>query len=183
MNLIKNAFQAIKDGELIVIPTDTLPGISFDPKNKIAFEKIKKLKERESEKPFINLVYSFEQALQIWGELNGVQTNLIKKVWPGPVSIIYKNIALRFPKLELNKVWVYSVIKKLDTPLPSTSVNYSGERPLISFKEVSSFCEKNNLKSFLQKENVHSESSSAIIELLSEGSYNILREGTQFKKL
>jgi L-threonylcarbamoyladenylate synthase len=129
--MTEKVVDVLNAGGVVVIPTDTIYGISARALDKKVVEKVHKLKGR-SQKPFIILISSIDD-LKIFGvEAHG---ETLKKYWPGKVTIILhcnnpefeylhlglKTLAFRIP----DKKDLIEVIKKTG-PLISTSVNPEG---------------------------------------------------------
>ncbi len=81
------AIEAIRAGEVIGIPTDTVYGVGVDPLNEAAVGRLFELKGRPEHKPIGLLVASVEQARQI-GEIEGLATELAARHWPGGLTLI-----------------------------------------------------------------------------------------------
>ena len=62
---IEKASKVVKDGGIIVFPTDTVYGMGCDPYNKKAVDKIYQIKGRSKTKPFPILAYSIDAASEI----------------------------------------------------------------------------------------------------------------------
>ena len=60
-NNLESAIDAIKNGEVIGIPTETVYGIGVDPYSQTAVDKIFSLKERSEKKPLSILISSFHE--------------------------------------------------------------------------------------------------------------------------
>lgn len=117
----------ILDSKVFLIPTDTIYGFSTLARSKEGIEKIKNIKEREKDKPFINLISSIEDLKSFNITLKNNKKEILNKLWPGPVTIILENdeketIAFRIP----DKKELFEFIKKVG-PIVSTSANYSRE--------------------------------------------------------
>jgi L-threonylcarbamoyladenylate synthase len=137
--------ERLVNGEIGVIPTDTLYGFHCLSSNKDSVNKIYNLKGRDFTKPFIVLISSYSDLLMFGVKLSHDEVNKVSKFWPGPYSIILpiedtkfeylhkglKSIAFRMP----NKPDLLELIKKTG-PLVSTSVNRSGEPSVKSFDEA-----------------------------------------------
>jgi L-threonylcarbamoyladenylate synthase len=129
INLI---IEYLKNGKIIIYPTDTIYGLGCEVTNKTAVKKIYKLKKRNEKKSFIILVASFKM-LEKYCFVNNQQKVFLKKVWPGPVTAILASrhklpwelgdsLAARLP----NSKFLTTIIKKTGVPIISTSVNISG---------------------------------------------------------
>lgn len=88
--LIQKADHLLKQGELVVIPTETVYGLAADAMNPKALQKIFTLKGRPIDHPLI--VHVHEHAdLQEWAcDIPDTAYHLIKAFWPGPLTLILK---------------------------------------------------------------------------------------------
>ena len=86
---IETTTRIIKDGGIVVFPTDTVYGIGCDPFNQKAVDRIYKIKNRDKKKPLPILTHSINFATQIV-EFNNCSEKIAKKFWPGPLTIITK---------------------------------------------------------------------------------------------
>ena len=86
-NGIQIASRMLKDGKVIIFPTDTVYGIGCDPYNTKAIKKIYEIKSRDISKPLPILVDSIGTAQSI-SDMNDMSISIAKKFWPGPLTII-----------------------------------------------------------------------------------------------
>jgi tRNA threonylcarbamoyl adenosine modification protein (Sua5/YciO/YrdC/YwlC family) len=136
--------QRIKDGAIFIYPTDTIYGIGCDALNEKAVQKIRELKDRV-ENPF-----SVWAPSKKWIEDN---CNIKKddKHWlnklPGPYTLILKlkNKEAICKSVNMNKNtlgvripdhWFNIVIKNLNIPIVTTSVNKAGNPFMTSLEEL-----------------------------------------------
>jgi L-threonylcarbamoyladenylate synthase len=144
-------------GGVLVVPTDTLPGLSFDPRDSRALATMAAIKPRDDIKNFIGLAADTDAALRFWQPLPKGVHAFLRLAWPGPLSVVWhaSNIApasmiskfgkicLRVPRLEADRRWVRSLLQALDFPLPTTSINRTGEVPCRTNDEVLAFARTN----------------------------------------
>jgi len=138
----------LKDGLAGVIPTDTIYGLCASALNKTAVEKVYKLKKRDPKKPMIILIGSLDDLRKFDINLNAWHKKILKKVWPGKVSVVLpcsekrfaylhkgtKTLAFRLPKKrELLK------ILSISGPLAAPSANREGERPAETIAEAKKY--------------------------------------------
>ncbi len=140
---IEKASKVVKDGGIIVFPTDTVYGMGCDPYNKKAVDKIYQIKGRPKTKPFPILVYSFDAASEIV-EFDKDSKKIADKFWPGPLTLILKlrdeklkeslnlkeKIAIRVP----NNQCLLNLLKNSKF-LVGTSANLSGESSFTNSQE------------------------------------------------
>ncbi len=133
----------IAKGEIFIHPTDTIYGIGCNALISKAVNKIREIKERQ-ETPFSVMVPSTE-----WIKENCVvskQAEKYLKELPGPVTLILKTIdqpvapevspgsdtlGVRIPQH-----WFYSIIKDLEIPIITTSVNKTGKTFMTSIDNL-----------------------------------------------
>lgn len=135
----------VKNGGIIVFPTDTIYGIGCDPYNDKAVTRIFAIKGRDEKKALPVLAYSIEDVEKIV-LLGDSGRALAKKFWPGALTIVApvadRNIS---PALTAgsNGLAVRVPANRCTLSLLShcryivgTSANRSGERSLRSAQEV-----------------------------------------------
>ena len=79
--------DAVRAGEVVGVPTDTVYGIGADPLNENAVARLFELKGRPEHKPIGLLVGSLEQARSI-GEITGLAAELAVAHWPGALTLV-----------------------------------------------------------------------------------------------
>lgn len=142
---VKIAAKLIKQGRVIVCPTDTVYGLLADAQNKNAIKELFEIKKRPKEKAIPIFVKDIKTAKRL-AYINGSQEKFLKKFWPGKLTVVLrkkeklpkilfgstKKIGLRIPSYKL----VNLLLKKLNLPLTGTSANISGKLPSTKIKEV-----------------------------------------------
>jgi len=187
--ILKKAMKVIRQGGVIVCPTDTVYGLIADAKNKKAVKKIFKIKKRKEEKPIPIFVRDLKMAKSLV-LINKFQEKLLKKVWPGKVTVLLKAKKLTkkiFPKSIIsseNKIGLrtpnYKIINRLlrilNRPLTGTSANISGKPPSTKIKEILKQFKNQKYKPdlILDAGNLKLSLSSTIIDL---ENFKIFREG------
>jgi len=130
------AVRVVKNGGVIVFPTDTVYGIGGNAIDIKVARRVVRLKKRPVEKGMIILVHDIVMArkyayIDLWTE------KLLGDLWPGPVTVVLHKkdampdivsggedtIALRLPKYQ----FVNELLKQIDVPLIATSANISGD--------------------------------------------------------
>ncbi len=144
---IKKAVEVLRNGGIILYPTDTVWGIGCDATNEAAVKKVFQLKKRTDAKSMIVLVENPNQ-------LNSYVNQIPEQAWPlieyseRPLTIVYdgaKNlapsavaedgsIAIRITKDDFCR----KLISQLRKPIISTSANLSGEKTPAAYHEISS---------------------------------------------
>ncbi len=139
--------NVINSGGLAIIPTDTVYGIIADATNEEAIKKVYEAKKRVYEKPLILNVSSIEMLNKCVDDISDIEMKLIKKYWPGKLTILFKKsnklsnlinnggeyVGIRLPDLpELVKL-----IDILGKPLVSTSANIADEQTITKVELLS----------------------------------------------
>lgn len=143
---VERALQVLRNGGTILYPTDTVWGIGCDACAEYAVRKIFDIKKREDSKSMIVLVADERDILQYVAAPDpGVFDFLQEQT--RPTTIIFENaiglpanlvaqdgsIAIRIVRDEFCK----HLIKRLRTPIVSTSANISGEPTPQTFSQIS----------------------------------------------
>jgi len=180
---IVNALKVLKDGGIILYPTDTIWGIGCDATNDKAVKKIYELKKRAKSKALIILIAEYANMYKL---LDKVSPNAFKHMHePKPTTVIFDNIknisknaiatdgsaAVRLVKDKFCE----NLILKLGKPLVSTSANLSGEENPKKFSEINMQL-KDNVDYIvnLRRQEIM-DTPSSIIKLYSNGKINKIR--------
>ena len=87
---IRAACDVLESGGLVAMPTETVYGLAADADNEKAVQKIFSAKKRPSTHPLIVHITG-EEALDSWArEIPQEAYTLVRKYWPGPLTIILK---------------------------------------------------------------------------------------------
>jgi len=86
--LIQRAAQALKEGNLVAFPTETVYGLGADATNLQAIKKVYAIKNRPDNHPLIVHISSLKQ-LQNWAiDIPEYAKKLAIDFWPGPLTLI-----------------------------------------------------------------------------------------------
>lgn len=143
---VENVCKVLKNGGIILYPTDTVWGIGCDATNEEAVAKIFALKKRTEEKSMIvlldkadNVVKYVQEVPEVAWQLWEVSDKPLTIILPEARSIaknmipVEKTIAIR---LTFNKFCI-NVIRRMNRPLVSTSANITGENTPAKFSQIS----------------------------------------------
>ncbi len=142
--------KLLKEGNLIIYPTDTVYGVGGIIESDEAITKIYKAKERSFKSPLIVLVSDIskiEEIAYIEEKKKKKIEKLIKEFWPGGLTIILnkknnvpdimvsggRTVGVRMPNLNT----ALKIIEAAGGLLPTTSANISGEATPRSYDELS----------------------------------------------
>lgn len=129
--------ECIKQGELVVFPTETVYGIGADATCESAVKKIFEAKGRPQDNPLIVHISNLEMLKDIVCAPNKTEKVLMDKFWPGPLTIILKSkktlpnavtanldtVGVRMPDNDI----ALNIIENSKTPIAAPSANVSGK--------------------------------------------------------
>lgn len=135
-HLIEYAATFIKRGRVVAIPTDTFYGLTADPFNLAAVERVFRVKGRPESQALPILVNSIELAVTLIRDIPDPFLTLAHKFWPGALTLIVEathrlplkvtgntgKVALRWPNSKI----ATSMIESAEGPITGTSANLSG---------------------------------------------------------
>jgi L-threonylcarbamoyladenylate synthase len=143
---IRNSLKILKEGGVILYPTDTVWGLGCDATNNEAVKKIFSIKSRNENKSLIILVSSVAMLERYVGEIPEIAFNLIE-VSDIPMTIIFpkaKNLASEIPAKDgsigirvCTDDFCNELIGRFRRPIVSTSANISGESSPSCFSDIS----------------------------------------------
>ncbi len=143
---VHNAFEIIKNGGIILYPTDTVWGIGCDATNEEAVKKIYALKQREETKSMIVLMNGERMMYNVFKDIPEVAWQILD-LSEKPTTLILdnprnvaKNIVAEDNTLGVRIVtepFCFKLMERMKKPLVSTSANISGQPTPKSFKEIS----------------------------------------------
>ncbi|MBI5468831.1 MAG: Sua5/YciO/YrdC/YwlC family protein, partial [Deltaproteobacteria bacterium] len=84
---LDEAREAFKRGGVIAYPTETFYGLCVDPFNKEAIEKLFTLKGRSPKSPISVIISDVSMLDEIAAGVTQAASALMKRFWPGPLTI------------------------------------------------------------------------------------------------
>ena len=183
---IEKAVKEIINGEIVFIPTDTVYGIAASPYKEDAVNKIFSIKKRSLSNSLVLLCSSYKMAKK-YAIFNKIANNLIKKFWPGPLTLILKkttnskiskkwlsknnSIGIRIPDHNVPK----KIINKCNFPIFCTSANISGKKSQTTLEGIKKNF-KNKKITIINGGKMQLQNDSTIVDV-TKNKINILREG------
>ena len=182
---LKEAVKVMKEGGIILYPTDTVWGIGCDAANEEAVRKIYGLKKREDSKSMLVLVGSEGMLQRTVKDVPEIAWQLIEAA-VNPMTIIYDHptgvadslkaedgsLGIRITSEKFSRM----LCERMRGPIVSTSANVSGKPTPMTFAEISSEI-KNGVDyvcRFRQKEKASSKPSN-IIKITRENIVKVIR--------
>lgn len=145
--VIAEALTVLKQGGVILYPTDTVWGLGCDATNSAAVSRIFEIKRRSGAKSLVLLASDMDMVAKHVKQIPSIAIDLVE-VNDAPMTIIYPgaqylapevvaedgSVGIRIPLNDFCK----QLVRRLRKPLVSTSANISGEETPSSFNEISS---------------------------------------------
>jgi L-threonylcarbamoyladenylate synthase len=143
---LHKAARIIREGGLVAFPTETFYGLAVDPFNEEALARLFAAKQRSLQKAVLLLVEDRTQLTGLASEIPAVYERLIKKFWPGPLTLIFParqhlpalltaasgTVGVRMSSHPL----AGNLLKAAGGPLTATSANLSNQPSLRSADQV-----------------------------------------------
>ena len=143
---VHNAFEIIKEGGIILYPTDTVWGIGCDATNPEAVAKIYALKKRAESQSMIVLMNGDRMLHHVFREIPDVAWEIMDcaekpttLILDNPLNVA-ANLISSDKSLGVRVVqdpFCFKLLERMKKPLVSTSANISGQPTPKSFKEIS----------------------------------------------
>lgn len=127
--LLARAAQVLRDGGIVVMPTDTVYGLTCGITHHDAIRRIYKLKDMDSKKPLSILVADMGMVGRYARGVSTPAYRLLKRVLPGPYTFIFA-ASPEVPKIMLRKRRTIG-IRMPDNPIALALLEEMGE-PLLS---------------------------------------------------
>lgn len=138
--LISQVVEALRRGEVICYPTDTMYGIGCDIYNQKAVKRIHQIKRRPKHKPFSFMCSSLTN-ISSYGHVGNTAYRLMRKNLPGPYTFVLPGAKL-VPKIMLTKQKTVGIrvpdqaiclamIEELGNPILTTSAQLEDDDSVI----------------------------------------------------
>ena len=143
---LRYSAEIIKNGGIVVFPTETVYGIGTNGLYKEAVQRLYKIKERPLNKPISLLVSDYEMIEKVVKDINELEYKIMKKFFPGPLTIILNKkdivpdivtsggstVGIRMPEEEITR----KLIEYAGVPIAAPSANISGKPSGIDLQEI-----------------------------------------------
>lgn len=130
--------DVVRQGGVIVYPTETFYGLGADPCNPAAVRKLFAVKGRKPDRPILLLIRDAADVRRWAAEVPADAERLMQAFWPGPLTLVFKarpevlpeltagtgTIGLRVPGSDFTR----RLLGCIGTALTGTSANLSGGR-------------------------------------------------------
>ena len=184
--MLEKAGELIKQGKIVVFPTETVYGIGTNGIDKQAVKKLYEVKQRPLNKPISLLVSNMEMVNQIAKDITEVEYKIMEKFFPGPLTIILKKkslvpdvvtagqdtVGIRMPSGEIAR----KLVEIAGVPIAAPSANISGEPSGTNLHEIKKHFEE-KVDFYIDGGDSEIGLASTIVQVV-EGKTQILRQGS-----
>ena len=185
-----DAVGALKRGEVIVFPTETLYGLGADALNFAAVEKVFQLKGRDPNNPIPVLVADQEMLLKVVANVPPAAITLMNGFWPGPLTLVLPaRQGIPAPLLNgtggigvriSSQLIATELVNALGRPLTATSANPSGQTPARTLEEAKKYF-AGRIEIFVDSGKLTSKTGSTVAEI-SGDMIRVIRAGEISKR-
>lgn len=145
MNNLNHAIEIIKQGGIVIFPTDTAYGIGCRLDNEASIKRLFELKKNPKDKAMPVLFDSIERVKEYVLPFEHKVELAMEKYWPGALTLILpcdstkipslvrgggEALGVRIPDHDL----ILDLIKGAETPIIGTSANFSGGKTPFTFE-------------------------------------------------
>jgi L-threonylcarbamoyladenylate synthase len=182
---VQACVKVLREGGLILYPTDTIWGIGCDAGNYEAVQKIFRIKKREPGKSLLILAADVNMADRYVNQLPDIAGQLFEQA-DTPLTIILpdavnlaegvaaddNSIGIRIPDDD----FCQEMLKRFRRPIVSTSANFSGEPSPSWFGDINpELIEKMDYVVKWRQDEMGENAPSSIIKINSDGTFKIIR--------
>lgn len=134
---LQPAAHALGAGGLVAFPTETVYGIGAARDDGAAIERLSRLAGQDPHRPLTLHVPTVEAALALAGNVPPRALPLIRRFWPGPLTIVFpgpdgRGLGIRVPAHPVAR----DLLLLADGPVVAASASRAGEPPLTSGAEI-----------------------------------------------
>lgn len=183
---LKEAARIIKQGGIVVFPTETVYGIGVNCFDEKAVRKLYEIKQRQLDKPISLLVSNMKMVNKIAKDITEMEYKMMKKFFPGPLTMILKKrniipdvvtskqdtVGVRMPSDRI----ALKLIEYANVPIATTSANISGNPSETNLESIIK-CFEGKVDYFVDGGESEIGLASTIVQMVDEIP-NILRQGS-----
>ena len=144
--VIASAVNVIKTGGIVAFPTSGLYGLGADALNRLAVERVYRVKQRDFGKPILVLIKDALDLKKVCTQVPELAIRMMAAFWPGRLTIIVEarpelpdvltggtgKIGIRVPLHPVAR----ALVTALDSPITGTSANLSGKKGCSSVSDL-----------------------------------------------
>lgn len=174
---VKAAAEAISQGGIVGLPTETVYGLAASAEHSGAIERLREIKGRAEEKKFTICVPLRTDVVRYAAKVPRPAEKLINRFWPGPLTVVLPGkgggtVGLRMPGLSVTR----DVLLAADTAVVMPSANPSGQEPALTADEVLNYFD-GLIDLIIDGGPSPLKVPSTVVEVTEEGAVKVLRKG------
>ena len=184
--MLEHAAELIKQGKIVVFPTETVYGIGTNGLDAGAVKKLYEIKQRPLNKPVTLLVSNMEMVEMLAKDITEIEYKIMKKFFPGPLTIILKKkeivpdivtaggqtVGISMPSGEIAR----KLVEIAGIPIAAPSANITGQSSGTNIQEIRKHFE-GKADFFIDDGESELGISSTIVQVIN-GKPQILRQGS-----
>lgn len=189
---VTRAAQTVLNGGVIVYPTETVYGLGANALDPKAVDRVYNIKSRPKSNPILLLIPGLDAMDELVLGVPEVGAALMKRFWPGPLTIVFKASPIISPVLTAGSgkiglrlssdEFCLQLLEICKIPITSTSANLSGD-PSPNSVSVISRKVLNSVDLIVDAGELASQVPSTVVEVTG-GKVELLREGAiEFKRI
>ena len=188
--MLEKPAQIIKNGGIVVFPTETVYGIGVNGLNKDAVRKLYEVKQRPLDKPISLLVSDMNMINKIAKNITDLEYKLMEAFFPGPFTIILnkkdivpnivtsnqQTVGIRMPSGKIAR----KLVELAGVPLATPSANITGNPSSTNLENIFKDFD-GKVDYFIDGGETEFGMASTIVKVI-DGIPNILRQGSITKE-
>lgn len=181
---INKIIDVLSKGEIAILPTDTVYGLTGDATSLKAIKLANNIKKREKPQPLLILVSSIDMLKKYTKNISDLELEVINKYWPNKLTILFEKNDLLSDELTASSPYVgvrmpnnkllLDIMNKYNKPLLSTSANIHSKDVITKISLLEN--EMRDSVSYIYDAGELSTTASTLIKI-ENGKIKILREG------
>ena len=181
---INKIIDVLSKGEIAILPTDTVYGLTGDATSLKAIKLANDIKKREKPQPLLILVSSIDMLKKYTKNISDLELEVINKYWPNKLTILFEKNDLLSDELTASSPYVgvrmpnnkllLDIMNKYNKPLLSTSANIHSKDVITKILLLEN--EMRDSVSYIYDAGELSTTASTLIKI-ENGKIKILREG------
>lgn len=183
---LREPAEIIKNGGVVIFPTETVYGIGVNGLDEKAINKLYKLKKRPLNNPISLLVSNIKMVEELTKNISELEYKVMETFFPGPLTIILQKkdiipniltantnmVGIRMPDNEI----AIKLIEYAGVPIATTSANISGKPSGINIEDIQGDFQE-EVDCFIDNGKSKLAIPSTVIKIVDK-QVHILREGT-----
>lgn len=181
---INKIIDVLSKGEIAILPTDTVYGLTGDATSLKAIKLANDIKKRQKSQPLLILVSSIDMLKKYTKNISDLELEVINKYWPNKLTVLFEKNDLLSDELTASSPYVgvrmpdnkllLDIMNKYNKPLLSTSANIHSKDVITKISLLED--EMRDSVSYIYDAGELSTTASTLIKI-ENGKIKILREG------